>query len=167
MNMQSAKSAHAQQYSDMAKDSLLELQEQAKKVISQNPELGAAATAAAPAPAPAETYSAPTKVVFTGLAVWEHVQICCSSQPPVMANTDIWGLTAAIGGISWGTAWFSVPFSQLPSLGDLTIQVNIASVAVHISWWKSGTPIGTFVGGGIGIGVAILGGNCKFQNGTC
>jgi len=166
MNMQSAQ-AHAQQYSDMSKDLLGELQEQAKQVISQNPELGAAAAAPAPAAAPAETYSAPTKVIFTGLAIWERVQICCSSQPAVKATTDIWGLTAAIGGISWGTAWFSVPFSQLPSLGDLAIQVNIASVAVQISWWKNGTPIGSFVGGGVGIGAAILGGTCKFENGSC
>src|SRR5215831_650736 len=163
--MQSAKPETAQQYSDTAKGLLQELQEQAQKVVAERPDLASAQ--ARPALAAAETFSCAAKVIFTGLAIWERVQICCSSQPAVMATTDIWGLTAAVGGISWGTGWFTVPPSKLPSLGNLTIQVNIASVAVQISWWKDGNPVGTFVGGGVGIGAAILGGNCSFQNGSC
>lgn len=158
--MQGAKPEITHEYSDTAKALLLELQTQAQNVANQRPELEALPTAP-------ETFSCPAKVVFTGLAIWERVQICCSSQPAVRATTDIWGLTVAVGGISFGTCWFNVPPSDLPSLGDLSIQVNIASVAVQISWWKGGTPIGTFVGGGIGIGAGVLGGNCKFENGTC
>jgi hypothetical protein len=159
--MQGAKPETTHEYSDTAKALLMELQSQAQNVVNQRPELEALPAA------PTETYSCPAKVVFTGLAVWERVQICCSSTPPVRSTTDIWGLTVAIGGISWGPCGFNVPPSQLPSLGDLTIQVNIASVAVQISWWKGGTPIGTFVGGGVGIGTGVLGGNCRFEDGTC
>ena len=160
--MQGAKPETTHEFSDTAKDLLLELQAQALHVVNQRPELEALPTAA-----PAETFSCPAKVVFTGLAIWERVQICCSSQPAVRTTTDIWGPTLAIGGISWGTCWFNVQPSDLPSLGDLTIQVNIASVAVQISWWRDGAPIGTFVGGGVGLGTGVLGGTCKFENGTC
>ncbi|HEV2853713.1 MAG TPA: hypothetical protein VHC97_12995 [Thermoanaerobaculia bacterium] len=52
-------------------------------------------------------------------------------------------------------------------MGELTMQVNIASVAVQISWWKNGSPIGTFAGGGVGIGAGILGGSAQFVSGSC
>lgn len=153
----------AQPYSDLAKNLLTELQQQARNVVDTHPEVGPLETL----PAADPTYSCATKVVFTGLLVWERVQICCSSTPPIMATTDIWGPTVAVGGVSFGTMWSSIPFSDLPGLGDLGIQVNIASAVVQISWWRNGTPIASFLGGGIGIGAAVLGGNCKFQNGTC
>lgn len=160
--MQSTGTQTAQQYSDLAKGHLQELRNQAQNVVDAHPELGPLAT-----PAADPTYSCAAKVVFTGLLVWERVQVCCSSTPPVMTTVDIWGPSTAIGGISWGTMWSSIPFSDLPGLGDLAIQVNIASPVVQISWWRNGTPIASFLGGGVALGVAVLGGNCRFQDGTC
>jgi hypothetical protein len=164
--MATTKEKQAEWYSENAKSLLLELHEQAEKVKAKHPESKPAKQTAIKA-AQVGNYSVSTKVVFTGALVWERIQVCCSSTPAVMSTADIWGPTLAFGGISWGTSWFSIPPEQLPSLGDLTMQANIASVAVQISWWQNGSPIGTFVGGGVGIGGGVLGGTVNFQNGSC
>ncbi|HEX7239828.1 MAG TPA: hypothetical protein VF263_06155 [Longimicrobiaceae bacterium] len=155
----------AAQFEERAKARLAELQEQARAAVAERPELGGGLLQADAAAS--QTYSCPAKVVFTGALVWERIQVCCDSQPPVNFTSDIWGLSVAFGGIVWGTAWFSVPPSQLPSLGSLSVQCNIRAVEVDMSWWKDGTPIGTFIGGGVGIGAAILGGTGEFKNGGC
>jgi hypothetical protein len=161
--MESDKTAHAELYSELAGSLLQDLQEKANQVVSQKAELGPIEAHAALG----EVYYAQGKMIFTGILVWERVEICCFSQPPVMSTTDVWGVTTAIGGISWGTYKFSVPFSQLQSLGDLTVQITIIAALVTASFWKSGTPVGTYIGGGLGIGTAFLGGSCKFVNGSC
>ena len=161
--MESDKNPHAELYAKLAESLLQDLQEKAKQVVSERPELGPIE----PQAALGEVYQASGKMIFTGILVWEHIEICCFSQPPVMSNTNIWGITSAIGGISWGNYRFSVPFSQLPSVGELTIQVTINSVLVTASFWHGGTPVGTYIGGGLGIGAAFLGGSCAFKNGSC
>ena len=161
--MENDKNPHAELYAKLAESLLQDLQEKAKQVVSEKPELGPIQPQAALGGA----YEAQGKMIFTGIVVWEHIEICCFSQPPVMSNTNIWGVTTAIGGISWGTYRFTVPFSQLPSIGELTIQVTIISTLVTASFWQGGTPVGTYIGGGLGIGSALLGGSCKFVNGSC
>jgi hypothetical protein len=151
------------EYTERSRALLAELQEKARQVVADRPELAGAADLEAAAGG----YTCSGKVVFTGALVWERVQVCLSSSPAVRTTTDIWGATLAVGGISWGGGTFSVPPEDLPSLGDLTIQVNIASVAVNITWWKHGQPVGAFVGGGVGIGAGVLGGKCKFEAGSC
>lgn len=152
----------AQQYSDLAKSLFLELQQQAQNVVNEHPEAGPLET-----PAPAPAYSCATKVLFTGFGIWERIAICCSSTPPVMAPADVWGATIAVGGVTWGETWSNIPFSDLPSLGDLDMQVNITQVSVQISWRKNGNLIANFVGAGLSLGVGVLGGTCKFRDGTC
>ena len=159
--MQTATQQTAQQYSDAAKALLQELQTQAQNVLTQHPEIGVQPKTAAAVPA-GDTFSCSGSVIFTGLLVWERIRIDLSSTPALSATTDIWGATVAIGGESWGTMWSSIPFSQLAGV-NLTIQVNIASVAVQISFWQGTNPIATFVGGGVGIGAGVLGGSCTFQ----
>ena len=161
--MQTTAEQTAQQYSESAKALLQELQAQAQKVLTQHPELGVQAKP--DADAADDTFSCSASVIFTGLLVWERIRIDLSSIPALTATTDIWGATLAIGGESWGTMWSNIPFSQLAGL-DLTIQVNIASVAVQISFWQGTNLIATFVGGGIGIGAAVLGGSCTFELGS-
>ncbi len=160
--MQPATQQTAQQYSDSAKALLQQLQAQAQNVLTQHPELGPQAKP--DAAVNGETYSCPASVIFTGLLVWERIRIDLSSTPPLTSTADIWGATVAIGGESWGTMWSSIPFSQLAGI-DLTIQCNIASVAVQISFWQGGNAVATFAGGGVGIGTGILGGSCTFEPG--
>ena len=82
-------------------------------------------------------------------------------------TSDIWGLSVAFGGIVWGTIWSALPFDQLPAQGSLTVQCNIRSVEVDMSWWQGSTCVATFVGGGVGIGAAVLGGSGSFKLGSC
>lgn len=155
----------AEQFAERAAALLAELREKANQVTAERVELKA--DAGAQAALAAASHTCTTKVVFTGLLVWERVQVCCDSSPAVRATADIWGPTLAFGGIVWGSSTFAVAPGDLPRLGSLTMQVNIASVAVTISWWKDGTPVGAFVGGGVGIGAGVLGGSCTFENGSC
>jgi hypothetical protein len=161
--MQTATQQTAQQYSESAKALLQELQAQAQKVLTQHPEIGVQAKP--DADVADDTFSCSGSVIFTGLLVWERIRIDLSSTPALTTTTDIWGPTIAIGGESWGTMWSNIPFSQLAGL-NLTIQVNIASVAVQISFWQGANLIATFVGGGVGIGTAVLGGSCQFGVGS-
>jgi hypothetical protein len=155
----------AGQFAEQAAALLAELQEQAGQVAAERPELVGQQNAGVARSSSSHTCD--TKVVFTGLAIWERVQVCCSSNPPVRTTADIWGPTVAIGGISWGSSSFSVSPDALPGMGELTMQVNIASVLVQISWWKGSSCIGTFVGAGVGVGSAILAGTCTFERGSC
>jgi hypothetical protein len=84
----------------------------------------------------------------------------------------VWGISAAFAGVVWGTSWWVLPPGRLPNLAApfLGMQVNIVAVpvaAVHISWWDGVNPVGNFVGGGVGIGAAVLGGTCTFEWGKC
>lgn len=157
--MQTATEQTAQQFSEPAKALLQQVQAQAQQVVTQHPEFGIEAKPAAVAD---DTFSCSGSVIFTGLLVWEQIRIDLSSTPPLSTTTNIWGPTLAIGGESWGTMWSSIPFSQLAGL-NLNIQVNIASIAVQITFLQGANPVATFVGGGVGIGTAILGGSCTFQ----
>ena len=111
-----------------------------------------------PATSPAANFSWPATVNFQ-----KSMQICCSSQPPIKGTTNV---ITTIAGVSSGTCQFKVPASQLPSLGQLTIEVNVALSAISIVFFNGETVIGVFAGNG-GIVPGVFGGNCKFENGAC
>jgi outer membrane lipoprotein SlyB len=69
---------------------------------------------------------------------------------------------------SSGTCTFNVPASQLPHLGELTIQVTITPVALQISFWKDSNLLGVYAGSSAGgFSGKVGGGKWKFVNGTC
>lgn len=71
---------------------------------------------------------------------------------------------AAVHGESVGFATFAVPRNEL--VGEVSCQVNAGGVGpglVEINWWRGDKYIGTFVGGGLIEGVAIVGGKGKFH----
>jgi hypothetical protein len=110
-----------------------------------------------------ERWSVSGYASFTGLAIWEHVKVCFDRR--YYCEADLWGPTMAIGGVSWGTAWFDVPESRLD--GEVGIQCYIASVAIEVSFWWGARPIGVFAGGGIGIGGGMIGGKGNFVRRSC
>ena len=91
------------------------------------------------------------------------IQICCASQPPTKGTTDV---TSPLGGSSSGTCQFRVPASELPVLGELTIEVNIALGVISIAFFNGTTVIGVYAGNG-GVAPSVLGGHCKFEFGAC
>ena len=113
--------------------------------------------------APATTYTYKGNFVFAAAFVWMKVStnnpITFSDGTVKSFSGTCWGLGLG-GGTSWGGGSFSVPPS---TLGDCNIQVAIASIAVQISFWNGGTPIGIFAGGGLGVGGAAGGGSGKWS----
>ena len=68
----------------------------------------------------------------------------------------IWGL--GIGSaISWGTFWSDVPPDELP--GECSFSLEATSVACTMQFWRGDTYLGTYAGGGFGVGVSTSGGS--------
>jgi hypothetical protein len=93
------------------------------------------------------------------------ILMCCSSEPPIKA--DIQGVTAPTDGVSAGTCSFSVPASQLPGLGELTVQITISPVALQLNFFQEANLIGVYAGSGGGAAGGVGGAHCKFEFGTC
>jgi hypothetical protein len=102
----------ASRYSDQARARLLELQEQARLVLSQHPEL---APTRRPDVKTDELHSCTTKVIFTGAAIWERVQVCNESDPPTRCTSDVRGLSFAFAGSSGGRPGGSSPRAGYPT----------------------------------------------------
>lgn len=162
--MQDEKQKDSQKYLEQARDLLQKLREQAQKVVDERPEARSPDNQLAGA---TEVYSCTGQVSFAGLIIYEKVQMTCFSERNVVATADMWGIALSIGGTSWGGWTLSFPPTKLPGLGDLDMQVNIVGGTpslVEVSLWKSGYPVGTYVGSGLGVGLSsVLGGRCKFD----
>jgi hypothetical protein len=91
------------------------------------------------------------------------IQICCSSQPALKGVTNV---IPPVGGTSSGTCQFKVPASELPVLGELTIEVNVALGVISIAFFNGTTVIGVYAGHG-GIVPSVFAGKCKFGFGAC
>ncbi len=162
--MQSSTSQTTGQNSDTAKALLQQLQKRVQQVVAEHPELGPVDL---PSTDPSLQFTWPAKLIFKGLSIWQRVELCCDSQPPIKARTDIFGVTNPVNGGSSGTCMFNVPASELPGMGELTIQVTILPVALQISFWTGSTLLGIYAGSGGGVAGTVGGGKCKFENGTC
>ena len=68
----------------------------------------------------------------------------CYSEPPIKARVDLLGVMNPVNAESSGTCTFNVPASQLPHLGELTIQVTITPVALQISFRKDSNLLGVY-----------------------
>lgn len=91
--------------------------------------------------------------------------LCCSSDPPlkgVMQN-----LVTPFDEALSGTCNFNVPASQLPGLGELTVEVVISSMALQLLFFQGTNSLGVFsasVKGGPSAQAVTTG---KFELGTC
>lgn len=97
------------------------------------------------------------------LNLQKTIQICCASQPSIKGTTDV---IPPLGGTSSGTCQFRVPASELPVLGQLTIEVNIALGVISIAFFNGTTVLGVYAGNGGAI-PSVFSGTCKFDFGTC
>lgn len=116
---------------------------------------------------PAAKFTWPAEVIFKGTPISGRLQICCSSEPPIKTTTGIAGIAPAAGIVSSGTCSFQVPASELPGLGELTIQVTIAPTVVSMVFFNGTNVIGAFAGNGVPVGTLVFGAKCKFENGSC
>jgi hypothetical protein len=115
----------------------------------------------------AANFTWPAEVILKGTPIAGRLQICCSSEPPIKTTTDIAGIASAAGVVSSGTCSFKVPASELPGLGELTIQITIAPTVVSIVFFNGTNVIGAFAGNGVPTGTLVFGAKCKFENGSC
>ena len=110
---------------------------------------------------PALNFKWPAKLVLKS----SGYLLCCSSDPSVKGVMQ--NLETPAAGPSSGNCNFSVPASQLPSLGGLTVQVTTSPLALQLTFFQGTNAIGVFSGsitGGVG---AIGGATCKFEFGAC
>jgi len=104
------------------------------------------------ASAPGKLYTYKGAFTFAALFVWTQIK---TNAPVTFSDGttrsflgNCYGVGLG-GGISWGGGSFSVAPSDL---GDCRITVAISSIVVTIEFWRNGVPIGSFVGGGLGVG---------------
>ena len=72
------------------------------------------------------------------------------------------GLVLGVG-VTWGTAWLNYSIESIRNW-DARFLANMYPGATNVNWWgMSGEAIGAFVGGGLGIGTGIVGGQGKFN----
>lgn len=66
--------------------------------------------------------------------------------------------------VTWGTAWLNYPIEQLIGR-KARFELNYWAVATNINWWgMNGETIGSALGGGLGLGAGIVGGEGEFKS---
>ncbi|REJ86126.1 MAG: hypothetical protein DWQ36_22070 [Acidobacteria bacterium] len=73
-----------------------------------------------------------------------------------------WG-AAFGGGVTWMTAVFAVPESQI--FGDVSFNFNSAGGQTNLNFWRGSTFIGSAVGAGLGVSIGVSGGSGTFKKG--
>lgn len=71
-------------------------------------------------------------------------------------GATIWGLGFG-SAISWGKFWSDVPSGELP--GDCSFAIQATPIACAMQFWRGDTYLGTYTGGGFGVGVSTSGGS--------
>ena len=94
-----------------------------------------------------------------------NFSLCCSSNPPIKGVMQ--NLETPVEGTSSGTCSFNVPASQLPSLGQLAVQVTLNPVALQLTFFQGENLVGVYTGSDGGGAGGVGGATCKFEFGTC
>ncbi|WP_412060313.1 hypothetical protein [Rubrivirga sp. IMCC45206] len=73
-----------------------------------------------------------------------------------------WGVAFG-GGVTWMTAVFAVPESQI--FGDISFNFNSAGGQTNLNFWRGSTFVGSAVGAGLGVSLGASGGSGTFTKG--
>lgn len=110
--------------------------------------------------------AAPAQVDASGSAHVVFAQVLFFGSVSVTVNCDaggqcdfgamIWGL--GIGStISWGKFWSDVSADELA--GDCSFSIEATPFACTMQFWRAGVYLGTYAGGGFGVGATTSGGS--------
>ncbi len=112
-----------------------------------------AETAPAQADASGAAHVAFAQVLFFGSV---SATVNCDAGGQCDFGAMIWGL--GVGStISWGKFWSDVSPDKLA--GDCSFSIEATPVACSMQFWRDGVYLGTYAGGGFGVGATTSGGS--------
>lgn len=95
-------------------------------------------------------------MVFATAFIWGKVQAVTNYEGRDLEfNAEQWGVGFG-GGITWGGFVFNVSVAELIQ-GSCVVNVLATAVACNANWWRGSKYLGSYVGGGLGVGFSITG----------
>ena len=107
----------------------------------------------------AEGFSCSGTITVTSLFFFK-IDITMTCGTSKLDYTGSGGMLGAGTGTAWGSASFSVPFSEI--VGDAAYEAHFTPVYIGINWFRNNIRIGTFNAGGIGVIAGVGGGSGDF-----